>query len=72
MNFLNYVINILRCFIVGKIELSNTLGAGVGIADAIEMWSYIGNAGSQITVNLVTANSEPVLSASNSNSSKIR
>ena len=48
------------------------LGAVVGVAGAIEMWRFIGDVGSQITVNLVTANSESVLSTSNSNSSKMR
>ena len=53
-------------------ESSNIFGAVVGIAGTIEMWSYIGDARSQITVNLVTVNSESILSTSNSKSSKIR
>ena len=48
-------------------EPSNILGAVLGIADAIEMWSYIRDVGSHVTVNLVTANSESVLNTSNSN-----
>ena len=39
-------------------ESSNILGAVVGIAGAIKMLSFIGDVRSQITVNLVTANSE--------------
>ena len=53
-------------------ESSSIFGAVVGIAGTIEMWSYIGDARSQITVNLVTVNSESILSTSNSKSSKIR
>ena len=49
-------------------ESSNILGAMVGIASAIEMWSYIGDVGNKIIVNLVTVNSESILSTSNSNS----
>lgn len=41
-------------------ESSNIFGAVVGIAGVIEMWSYIGDVGSQITVNLVTVNSESI------------
>ena len=39
-------------------ESSNILGAVVGIAGAIKMLSFIGDVRSQITVKLVTANSE--------------
>ena len=41
-------------------ESSNIFRAVVGIAGVIEMWSYIGDVGSQITVNLVTVNSESI------------
>ena len=34
---------------------------------AIKIWSYIADVGSQVTVKLVTANSEPFLSTFNSN-----
>ena len=48
-------------------EPSYILGAVLGIAGAIEMWSYIRDVGSHVTVNLVIANSESVLNTSNSN-----